>query len=67
MLMNQKLGQHRSGRCMSPQQYEVAQAMKINPPPSLLDKPADQQLLLPRVGASRFAPLARADWRKHAW
>ena len=42
MLMNQKLGQRLADECMSPQQYEVAQAMKINPPPSLLDKPADQ-------------------------
>ena len=42
MLMDQKRGQRLADECMSPAQYEVAQAMKINPPPSLLDKPADQ-------------------------
>ncbi len=40
MLMNQKLGQRLADECMSPAQVAVAQAMKTNPPPSLLDKPA---------------------------
>lgn len=40
MLMNQKLGQRLADECMSPAQFEVAQAMKVSPPPNLLDKPA---------------------------
>jgi len=40
MLMNQKLGQRLADECMSPQQVAVAEAIKTNPPPSLLDKPA---------------------------
>lgn len=41
MLMNQKLGQRMADECMSPQQVTVAEAIKKNPPPSLLDnKPA---------------------------
>lgn len=40
MLMNQKLGQRLADECMSPQQTVVAEAMKIAPPPSVLDKPA---------------------------
>ena len=37
MLMNQKLGQRLADECMSPAQYQVAQAIKKNPPPSVLD------------------------------
>lgn len=40
MLMNQKLGQRMADECMSPQQVTVAEAIKKNPPPSLLDNPA---------------------------
>lgn len=40
MLMNQKLGQRMADECMSPQQVVVAEAIKKNPPPSLLDNPA---------------------------
>ena len=40
MLMNQKLGQRMADECMSPQQVTVAEAIKKNPPPSLLDTPA---------------------------
>ena len=39
MLMNQKLGQRLADECMSPQQVVVAEAIKITPPPSLLDAP----------------------------
>jgi hypothetical protein len=40
MLMNQKLGQRMADECMSPAQVTVAEAIKKNPPPSLLDAPA---------------------------
>ena len=41
MLMNSKIGQRMADECQSPQQMAVAQALKISPPPSLLD---DDQL-----------------------
>ena len=37
MLMNQKLGQRLADECMSPEQFQVAEAIKKTPPPSLLD------------------------------
>lgn len=37
MLMSQKLGQRLADECQSPAQLAVAEAMKKNPPPSLLD------------------------------
>lgn len=37
MLMDQKRGQRLADDCMSPEQYQVAQAIKKNPPPSVLD------------------------------
>lgn len=37
MLMNQKAGQRLADECMSPEQQLVADAIKKNPPPSLLD------------------------------
>lgn len=40
MLMNQKLGQRLADECMSPQQLVVAEAIKKNPPRSVLE-PAD--------------------------
>lgn len=40
MLMNQKLGQRMADECMSPQQVVVAEAIKKNPPQSLLDNTA---------------------------
>lgn len=39
MLMNSKLGQRMADECQSDHQVHVAQAMKLNPPPSLLDHP----------------------------
>ena len=39
MLMNSKLGQRMADECQSDHQTSVAQAMKLNPPPSLLDAP----------------------------
>ena len=40
MLMNQKLGQRMADECMSSQQVVVAEAIKKNPPQSLLDNTA---------------------------
>jgi hypothetical protein len=39
MLMNSKLGQRMADECQNDHQVTVAQAMKLNPPPSLLDSP----------------------------
>jgi len=39
MLMNQKLGIRLADECMSPQQMAVAEAIKLNPPASVLDAP----------------------------
>lgn len=39
MLMNQKLGIRLADECMSPAQVAVAQALKLNPPASVLDAP----------------------------
>ena len=39
MLMNSKLGQRMADECQSEHQVATAQAMKLNPPPSLLDGP----------------------------
>jgi len=39
MLMNQKLGMRLADDCMSPAQMKVAEAIKLNPPASVLDAP----------------------------
>lgn len=39
MLMNQKQGKRLADECMSPEQLQVAEAIKKSPPPSLLDAP----------------------------
>lgn len=39
MLMNQKQGQRLADECMSNEQTQVAEAIKKNPPPSLLETP----------------------------
>ncbi len=39
MLMNSKLGQRMADECQSEHQIAVAQRMKLDPPPSLLDMP----------------------------
>ena len=41
MLMNQKAGKRVADECKSPAQLTVAQAMKDQPPPGLLDAPTD--------------------------
>jgi hypothetical protein len=40
MLMNTKLGQRMADECQSPAQLAVAESLKRNPPPSLLDEPS---------------------------
>ena len=40
MLMNSKLGQRMADECQSEHQTAAAHAMKLDPPPSLLDEPA---------------------------
>ncbi len=40
MLMDQKLGKRVADECASPEQLAVAQALKANPAPSVLDAPA---------------------------
>ena len=40
MLMNTKLGQRMADECQSPTQQAVAESLKNNPPPSLLDEPS---------------------------
>jgi len=54
MLMNQKVGQRLADECMSPDQLQVAEAIKKNPPPSPLKapKPAGQKS---RTGPERPA------------
>ena len=39
MLMNQKIGTRLADECMAPPQLAMAETMKLNPPPSLLDAP----------------------------
>ena len=39
MLMNQKIGTRLADECMALPQLAMAEAMKLNPPPSLLDAP----------------------------
>ncbi len=40
MLMNQRLGQRMADECKSPAQAAVAEALRLNPLPSILDAPA---------------------------
>lgn len=51
MLMNQKLGIRLADECMSPTQVVMAEVLKRNPPPSVLDAPKPNviaaELLLP--------------------
>jgi hypothetical protein len=41
MLMSQKMGQRLADECQSPQQITMAEDLKKNPRPSILDKPVD--------------------------
>lgn len=55
MLMNQKLGVRLADECMSPAQLAVAEAIKLNPPASVLDAPK------PAVAAAPAATPATSD------
>lgn len=52
MLMNQKLGIRLADECMSPSQVAVAEALKLNPPPSVLDAPKPAVTAAPAAAAS---------------
>ncbi len=52
MLMDQKAGRRLADECMSPEQAAMAQALKTNPAPSLLDAPSVQQAPLPSAAAA---------------
>lgn len=51
MLMNQKLGIRLADECMSPAQLAVAEAIKLNPPASVLDAPKPAVAAAPAVAA----------------
>ena len=57
MLMNQKLGRRLADECMIPDQLTVANAMKLNPLPGLLDAPVPQAS--PTAQAASSAPAAQ--------
>jgi hypothetical protein len=57
MLMNQKIGRRLADECMSPLQANVAEALKVNPAPGLLDAlpvapPAAAGRILPSSGVA---------------
>jgi hypothetical protein len=49
MLMSQKLGQRLADECMSPEQVTLAEDLKKNPRPGLLDSPAATPAAIPVV------------------
>ncbi|EJL85683.1 hypothetical protein PMI15_01710 [Polaromonas sp. CF318] len=51
MLMNQKLGIRLADECMSPAQLAVAEAIKLNPPASVLDAPKPAVAAAPAAAA----------------
>ncbi|CAN7166147.1 hypothetical protein [Polaromonas sp. LjRoot131] len=51
MLMNQKLGIRLADECMSPAQMAVAEAIKLNPPVSVLDAPKPAVAVAPVAAA----------------
>jgi hypothetical protein len=57
MLMNQKLGIRLADECMSPAQMAVAEAIKLNPPVSVLDAPKPTVAVAP-VAADATATAA---------
>jgi hypothetical protein len=57
MLMNQKLGIRLADECMSPAQVAMAEVLKRNPPPSVLDAPKPAVLpVLPVLPAEPLQP-----------
>jgi len=63
MLMNQKLGVRLADECMSPAQLAVAEAIKLNPPASVLDAPKPAVAAAPAAAAPAVsdAPAAAAQ------
>lgn len=63
MLMNQKLGIRLADECMSPAQAAVAEALKLNPPPSILDapKPAAPATAVAVIEPPASAPIPAAS------
>lgn len=55
MLMNQKLGMRLADDCMSPAQMKVAEAIKLNPPASVLDAPKPVAAATAATGAEQPA------------
>ena len=51
MLMSQKLGQRLADECMSPEQTTLAEDLKKNPRPGLLDSPAAAASAAPGTSA----------------
>jgi hypothetical protein len=62
MLMNQKAGQRLADECMSPEQQQVAEAIRKNPPPSLLDSTSP---LAKSVLSAPAQPLSKPLERTH--
>jgi hypothetical protein len=57
MLMNQKLGTRIADECASPAQIAVAEAIKLNPPVSVLDAPKVVATAPASVAAASSAPV----------
>lgn len=60
MLMNQKLGIRLADECMSPAQMAVAEALKLNPPISLLDAPKATAVAVAPLVAAPALPASAA-------
>jgi hypothetical protein len=58
MLMSQKLGQRLADECMSPEQLALADELKKNPMPGLLDAPKSAAVAMPAVANSMPAASA---------
>ncbi|WP_309678907.1 hypothetical protein [Polaromonas sp.] len=61
MLMNQKLGIRLADECMSPAQVAVGEAMKLNPPASVLDAPKPVPVVIPAAAVSAAAAASAAQ------
>lgn len=49
MLMNQRMGRRMADECKSPAQAAVAEALRLNPLPSILDTPAPKPSAVPSI------------------
>ncbi len=61
MLMNQKLGMRLADECASPAQLAVAEAIKLNPPASVLDAPKPAASAATATAPAESAPAAPAS------